>query len=168
VAAKKAADEANAAKDRFLATLSHELRTPLTPILLSARILELRPDDRDTVLGRAEVIRRSVETEVRLIDDLLDLTRISRDKLGLVAAPVSLHEVALKAVEVCRDDAQAAQVTVTLDLARTGRPDARRRAAAAADPVEPAQERDQVQSGGGDRHAVERQSGPAVDPLHGA
>ncbi len=116
VAAKKAADDANAAKDRFLATLSHELRTPLTPILLSARILELRPDDRDTVLGRAEVIRRSVETEVRLIDDLLDLTRISRDKLGLVAAPVSLHEVALKAVEVCRDDAQAAQVTVALDL----------------------------------------------------
>ena len=116
VAAKKAADEANAAKDRFLATLSHELRTPLTPILLSARILELRPDDRDTVLGRAEVIRRSVETEVRLIDDLLDLTRISRDKLGLVAAPVSLHEVAHKAVEVCRDDAQAAQVTVALAL----------------------------------------------------
>jgi PAS domain S-box-containing protein len=117
VAAKQAAVDANAAKDRFLATLSHELRTPLTPILLSARILELRPDDRDTVLGRAEVIRRSVETEVRLIDDLLDLTRISRDKLGLVAAPVSLHEVALRAVEVCRDDAQAAQVTVILDLA---------------------------------------------------
>lgn len=117
VAAKKAADDANAAKDRFLATLSHELRTPLTPILLSARILELRPDDRDTVLGRAEVIRRSVETEVRLIDDLLDLTRISRDKLGLVAAPVSLHEVALKAVEVCRDEAQAAKVTLAVDLA---------------------------------------------------
>lgn len=116
VAAKKAADDANAAKDRFLATLSHELRTPLTPILLSARILELRPDDRDTVLGRAEVIRRSVETEVRLIDDLLDLTRISRDKLGLVAAPVSLHDVALKAVEVCREDAQVAQVTVALEL----------------------------------------------------
>ena len=116
VAAKQRGDEANAAKDRFLATLSHELRTPLTPILLSARILELKPDDRETVLGRAEVIRRSVETEVRLIDDLLDLTRISRDKIGLAAAPVSLHEVAIEAVEVCEHDAQAARVEVELKL----------------------------------------------------
>jgi PAS domain S-box-containing protein len=117
LAAKQAADDANAAKDRFLATLSHELRTPLTPILLSARILELKPDDRATVLGRAEVIRRSVETEVRLIDDLLDLTRISRDKIGLVAAPVSLHEVVIEAVEVCEADARAARVVLHLDLA---------------------------------------------------
>nr|MCU0952575.1 ATP-binding protein [Burkholderiaceae bacterium] len=116
VAAKQRADEANAAKDRFLATLSHELRTPLTPILLSARILELKPDDRETVLGRAEVIRRSVETEVRLIDDLLDLTRISRDKIGLAAVPVSLHEIAVEAVEVCEHDAQAARVEIELKL----------------------------------------------------
>ena len=114
--AKRVADEANAAKDRFLATLSHELRTPLTPILLSARILELKPDDRATVLGRAEVIRRSVETEVRLIDDLLDLTRITRDKIGMSALPVSLHEVAREAAEVCEHDAQAAQIAIDLDL----------------------------------------------------
>jgi len=117
VRAKQAADDANAAKDRFLATLSHELRTPLTPILLSTRILELKPDDRETVLGRAAVIRRSVETEVRLIDDLLDLTRISRDKLGLAAIPVSLHEVVAAAAEVCEADAQSAGVKLALDLA---------------------------------------------------
>ena len=115
-AAKQAADEANAAKDRFLAMISHELRTPRTPILLSARILERRPDDRDTVLDRAGVIRRCVETEARLVEDLLDLSRISLDKLALTRAPVSLHEVIARAVDVCEADAHNAGVAIALRL----------------------------------------------------
>jgi signal transduction histidine kinase/CheY-like chemotaxis protein len=115
-AAKQAADEANAAKDRFLAMLSHELRTPLTPILLSARILERRPDDRETVLDRAGVIRRCVETETRLVDDLLDLSRISLDKVVLTRVPVSLHEVIARAVDVCEADAHEAGVAIALQL----------------------------------------------------
>lgn len=115
-AAKQAADEANAAKDRFLAMISHELRTPLTPILLSARILERRPDDRDTVLDRAGVIRRCVETEARLVEDLLDLSRISLDKLALTRSPVSLHEVIARAADVCETDAHDAGVAIALRL----------------------------------------------------
>lgn len=115
-AAKQAADDANAAKDRFLAMISHELRTPLTPILLSARILERQPDDRDTVLDRAGVIRRCVETEARLVEDLLDLTRMSLDKLALTMTPVCLHEVIARAVDVCETDAHHAGVAIALRL----------------------------------------------------
>ena len=87
------AEEANTAKDRFLATLSHELRTPLTPVMASVQRLERRPD---LVPGMAEslaMIRRNVELEARLIDDLLDLTRIVRGKVEIERAPLDLHAV---------------------------------------------------------------------------
>jgi PAS domain S-box-containing protein len=80
--AHREAQAANEAKDQFLATLSHELRTPLTPILAIISRLEEDPRFAGQV-DELAMIRRNAELEARLIDDLLDLTRISRGKLEL-------------------------------------------------------------------------------------
>jgi two-component system CheB/CheR fusion protein len=92
---------ASQAKDHFLAVLSHELRTPLTPVLAAVSSLEedagLRRDLRDTLA----MIRRNVELEARLIDDLLDLTRISRGKLELHRQWVDAWEILNHAVHIC-------------------------------------------------------------------
>src|SRR5438045_7597705 len=69
---------ANAAKDQFLAQLSHELRSPLTPVIAMVGELEAEMPDSEPVKGALEVVRRNVELEARLIDDLLDITRISK------------------------------------------------------------------------------------------
>ncbi|HET9228257.1 MAG TPA: CHASE domain-containing protein, partial [Thermoanaerobaculia bacterium] len=84
VAARAQAEAASQTKDRFMATLSHELRTPLTPVLAVLSRLETRPETlpADVRQGLA-TIRRNAELEARLIDDLLDLTRISQGKLEL-------------------------------------------------------------------------------------
>ena len=79
--ARQRAEEASAAKDRFLATLSHELRTPLTPVMASVHRLERRSDLGPGMAESLAMIRRNVELEARLIDDLLDLTRIARGKV---------------------------------------------------------------------------------------
>lgn len=103
--AKDAAEGANKAKDHFLAVLSHELRTPLNPALMAATILEqspqLPPDLRDDIA----IIRRNVELEARLIDDLLDLTRITRGKLTLAWRIIDGCQVLRHAVETCQAEA---------------------------------------------------------------
>jgi CheY-like chemotaxis protein len=81
--AKEAAEAANQAKDRFLAALSHELRTPLTPVLAVLSRLERESGLAGPLREDLERIKRNVELEARLIDDLLDLTRIARGKLEL-------------------------------------------------------------------------------------
>src|SRR5437763_2314456 len=91
-AAKIAAEKASQAKDDFLAALSHELRTPLTPALAAASYLvsnasKLPPEFTDDL----DVIRRNIQLEARLIDDLLDLTRITRGKLELHLSLVDAH-----------------------------------------------------------------------------
>ncbi|MGE5610846.1 MAG: ABC transporter substrate-binding protein [Bacillota bacterium] len=105
--AKAAAEDASRAKDHFLAVLSHELRTPLTPVLTTASILG--QDDELPVRYHedVEMIRRNVELEARLIDDLLDVTRIVRGKLELYRKPVPLCDIIQRAVEVCMPDIQA-------------------------------------------------------------
>src|SRR5262249_32951627 len=72
---------ASAAKDQFLALLSHELRNPLTPVIAMVGELEARAPEEEKLRQPLEVIRRNVELEARLIDDLLDITRISKGKL---------------------------------------------------------------------------------------
>ncbi len=93
---------ANAAKDQFLATLSHELRTPLTPVLAVVSALEedgrLPRDVRD----RLAMVRRNTELEARLIDDLLDLTRIERGKLDLRREVTDVLPLLAHAVEATR------------------------------------------------------------------
>src|SRR5437016_3484011 len=83
-AAREEAERANRAKDQFLSVLSHELRTPLTPVLGAISLIEHNPlispeDLREQMM----MIRRNIETEARLVDDLLDLTRIARGKMQL-------------------------------------------------------------------------------------
>jgi PAS domain S-box-containing protein len=88
------------ARDHFLATLSHELRTPLTPILAAIsdnRLLSLAPPP---LLSALETMRRNLDLEVRLIDDLLDVTRISRDRLVLTKERVNVHLVLREVVEM--------------------------------------------------------------------
>jgi len=99
--AKEAVEAASRAKDHFLAVLSHELRTPLTPVLAAVSVLEedatLRPGLRDSLA----MIRRNVELEARLIDDLLDLTRISRGKLVLQPQGIDVQQTLAHAVDIC-------------------------------------------------------------------
>jgi len=84
---------ANQAKDRFLAALSHELRTPLTPILLVLDAMMKRDDVPEAIEPTLRVVRRNVEQEARLIDDLLDVTRIAHDKLRCEHATLEVHKL---------------------------------------------------------------------------
>ncbi|MDB5971690.1 MAG: histidine kinase [Hydrocarboniphaga sp.] len=124
--AKEQAEAANAAKDRFLAMLSHELRTPLTPILAATTFIEQRFIDRHAQLpeGLSELlplIRRNIELEARLIDDLLDLNTISHDKLSLELAPLDLHASLAELIENARVEAddKNLRVDARLHAART-------------------------------------------------
>lgn len=90
-AARVQSDAANRAKDRFIAMLSHELRTPLTPVLAGLDDLLHRDDLPESVVPTLELMRRNIDLETRLIDDLLDLTRISRGKLRLDRSVVNVH-----------------------------------------------------------------------------
>lgn len=106
------AERANKSKDDFLAALSHELRTPLTPVLIAAATLreDLRlPSD---VREQLSMIERNVALEARLIDDLLDLTKISHGKLRLRAQPCDAHSLVSLAVDIVREDAEAKNIVV--------------------------------------------------------
>jgi PAS domain S-box-containing protein len=111
-----AARAASEAKDRFLAVLSHELRTPLTPILLTLEALKDRDDQAPALRRSLGMIRRNTEVLARLIDDLLDVTRIVHDKLHLAKTPVALHPVLHAVVEMCRSPLEHAGLTLDLDL----------------------------------------------------
>lgn len=97
--AKEAAEAANNAKDNFLAILSHELRTPLTPVLATVAMLEDEGNAPVHLRRELETIRRNVEVEARLIDDLLDVTRIARGKLELHRQQADVHSLLEHAVQ---------------------------------------------------------------------
>jgi two-component system CheB/CheR fusion protein len=114
--ANEEARAASEAKDRFLATLSHELRTPLTPVLAVVSSLENDPEMRRTLRSELEMIRRNVELEARLIDDLLDLTRIARGKLELHRRSVNARRVLEHAMETAAPELEARELRLTADL----------------------------------------------------
>ena len=116
--AREAAEEASRAKDQFLAVLSHELRTPLTPVLLTVSLLENDPGLPAQLRDDVRTIRRNVEMEARLIDDLLDLTRITRGKLQLDVQTADVHLLIRTARDICCGDG-AAGAGVELHLAAT-------------------------------------------------
>ena len=121
VRAEIEAETANRAKDRFMATLSHELRTPLTPVLMVVSALEARARANRLsreMLGDLAMIRRNVELETRLIDDLLDLTRIRQGKLEIKHGPADLREILEHAVETSAAHVpEAERPRYVLDLA---------------------------------------------------
>jgi len=113
---KDAVEAANRTKDNFLAMLSHELRTPLTPVMAALDTLEADGSRSSGAKNSLAMIRRNVELESQLIDDLLDLTRIAKDKLQLRFGPLDSHEVINNVVEICRPQAQARNLTLQLNL----------------------------------------------------
>ncbi|HEX2540413.1 MAG TPA: PAS domain S-box protein [Caldimonas sp.] len=115
--ARAEAEAASHAKDRFLAILSHELRTPLTPIVLALHALDRSPDLPAAAHGTLELIRRNVTAELHLIDDLLDVTRISSGKLEMVSERTDMHEVVRAAADVCDADFASKRQRLELRLA---------------------------------------------------
>ena len=102
--ARAEAEAAGRAKDHFLAVLSHELRTPLTPVLMSVETLMLRDDLPAQVVEGLEMIQRNVGIEAQFIDELLDITRISRGKFELSREPMDVHEAIRLAAEFTAPD----------------------------------------------------------------
>ena len=106
----------NLAKDQFLAMLSHELRTPLTPVLASALALESEPALPQDVHESLHMIRRNVELEARLIDDLLDLTRIDQGKVQLNFEVVDAHTLLQNALEICQAEIDRKHLRRSINL----------------------------------------------------
>ncbi|HEV2841489.1 MAG TPA: response regulator [Chthoniobacterales bacterium] len=115
--ARAESERANLAKDSFLAMLSHELRTPLTPVLTSVLALEQSEGLPEEVRASLQMIRRNVELEARLIDDLLDLTRISKGKVQLNLEEVDAHSLLRNALEICQADIDKKNLSLSTDFA---------------------------------------------------
>jgi PAS domain S-box-containing protein len=114
--AKETAEAANSAKDRFLAVLSHELRTPLTPVVMTLAALDMDKNLPAPLRQDLALIRRNIELETQLIDDLLDVTRIANGKLRLTPRPIHVHELLEHVCTICSPDAQAKHITLACDL----------------------------------------------------
>ncbi|HEY2681209.1 MAG TPA: MASE1 domain-containing protein [Candidatus Udaeobacter sp.] len=107
---------ANRTKDHFLAMLSHELRTPLTPVISALDSLETEASQNPDAKALLAMIRRNIELETQLIDDLLDFTRIARDKMQLRFAPMDAHQAVSNVVEICGAEARSKKLNVHLNL----------------------------------------------------
>jgi PAS domain S-box-containing protein len=115
-AARAAAEAASSAKDQFLAVLSHELRTPLTPVVMTLAGLELDRSLSQDVRDDLAMIRRNVELETRLIDDLLDVTRITHGKLRLHPQPTNVHALVESALDILRSEFRGKRIELACDL----------------------------------------------------
>lgn len=113
---KAAVENANRTKDHFLAMLSHELRTPLTPVLSALQSLEIEPAQTEDTRSALAMIRRNIELETQLIDDLLDFTRITRDKMQMRFATIDAHLAISNVVEICRAEATSKRLRVHLNF----------------------------------------------------
>ncbi|MFO0604834.1 MAG: PAS domain-containing protein [Polyangiales bacterium] len=108
--------EADRRKDEFLALLAHELRNPLAPIRTGLQVLRLSAPDEAAAARARAMMERQVEHMVRLVDDLLDISRISRGKLELRQEPVDVREVVEQAVEASRPAVDAGRHTLTVSV----------------------------------------------------
>jgi PAS domain S-box-containing protein len=115
--AKDLAEAANRSKDHFLAVLSHELRTPLTPVLMVASSLEMDGRVPPSLRADMAMVRRNVELETKLIDDLLDLSRITTGKLILRVQSIDLNDAVRQVCEICQQQIseKGARLSLVLD-----------------------------------------------------
>jgi PAS domain S-box-containing protein len=118
-AAKEELEAASKAKDHFLATLSHELRTPLTPVLATLTTWEASDELPEAFREDVQMLRRNIALEARLIDDLLDLTRIVRGKLVLETEVVDIHELLRSVAGMYRSEIHSREVVLSLALNAT-------------------------------------------------
>jgi PAS domain S-box-containing protein len=118
-AARAEAEAANRAKDKFLAMLGHELRTPLTPVLAGVELLGQQVNGKGELRNTLDIIRRNVELEARLIDDILDLSAIAKGKINLDFATVDVHAAMMSALDIFRAEIGAKQLRLHLDLSAT-------------------------------------------------
>jgi two-component system CheB/CheR fusion protein len=117
--ARDAAEAGSQAKDRFLAVLSHELRTPLSPVVMTVAAMEMHPDLPYDLREDVAMIRRNIDLETKLIDDLLDLSRVTSGKLRLQMQPAHLHELLRHTFEVCASDLNGKRLSVRFELNAT-------------------------------------------------
>ena len=115
---RQAAESASRAKDEFLAMLGHELRNPLAPIMTALQLMRLRGDGR--LERERDVIERQVSHLTRLVDDLLDVSRIARGKVELKKEPIEVAEVVAKAIEQASPLLEARNHVLELDVPRAG------------------------------------------------
>jgi len=121
-AAREAAEAASSAKDQFLSTLSHELRTPLNAVYGWASMLERGQLGEEQARRALQIILRNVNAQVRLIDDLLDLSRVASGKLRLAVQRVDLRGVVEDALDGIRPAAEAKNIRLQPVLASPGGP----------------------------------------------
>jgi signal transduction histidine kinase len=110
------AEAATRAKDQFLATLSHELRTPLSPIANLIAVMKLRPDLPEDLRPLLDTMERNLWLEVRLVEDLLDTTRIVSNKLQLKREELELHPLLQDIVEMLADEFTRSDVRLIVQL----------------------------------------------------
>ncbi|HET6893578.1 MAG TPA: PAS domain S-box protein [Pyrinomonadaceae bacterium] len=114
--ARKEAEDADRLKDEFLATLSHELRTPLTSILGWALMIRSKDIEEEHIDRAIETIERNARSQARLIDDLLDVSRIITGNLRLDVRPINMAPILEAAHDALRPTAEAKGVTVTTEF----------------------------------------------------
>jgi signal transduction histidine kinase len=114
-ASRAEAESASRMKDEFLATLSHELRTPMTPILGWAQILQRIALGNPRILQAADVIERNALSQTRIIDDLLDMSRIMSGKIGLEMASYDIAATLASAIETVRGVAESRGISIDVE-----------------------------------------------------
>ncbi|HSI65631.1 MAG TPA: ATP-binding protein [Candidatus Saccharimonadia bacterium] len=115
--AAEAAESANRSKDLFLAVLSHELRTPLTPVLMAATMMEGDNSLSAEIRSDLAMIRRNVELEAKIIDDLLDISRIVSGKLNLNLESVDVNASIRQVCSMCSSQITEKSIQVQCDFA---------------------------------------------------
>ena len=115
---RRSAESANRAKDEFLAMLGHELRNPLAPIQTALQLMRLR--GQDTAEHERMVIERQVTHLTRLVDDLLDVSRITRGRVDLDRRPIEIAEVVARAIEVASPLLEQRKHTLDVHVPRRG------------------------------------------------
>lgn len=119
IEAKTAVESASLAKDRFLATLSHELRTPLTPIVATLSAWDIQRRVPEELRPELQLLRRNIELEARLIDDLLDLTRLENDRLTLEKELLDAHGLIEAVAALLRSECGKKEIRLDLRLRAT-------------------------------------------------